>query len=262
MPIPTVSTNYGEKVYEGKAKIVYRSAQGSYLHYFKDSATAFNAVKKASFAGKGSLNAHFSAFFFQHLTKAKVPHHFLRLVDDRTIETMALQMIPLEIVVRNRVAGSLAKRLGEKEGRVLPEPMIEFFVKDDAKGDPQISEAAWLSFRSKSNPEAPKELAEMKRLALLVNSALRPLLNKKGLDLVDFKIEVGFDGKGILRVADEISPDTARIWDLGTGERLDKDLFRFDLGDLLQGYRKVMNRLTDKPSTQQSGAEDHGRPSR
>ncbi len=250
--------NYGEKVYEGKAKIVYKSPEGHYLHYFKDSATAFNAQKKATFEGKGSLNARFSAYFFDCLSHAKVAHHFLRLVDERTIETLALKMIPLEIVLRNRVAGSLAKRLGEKEGRVLPEPMIEFFVKDDANGDPQISEEAWLSFRLRTKPDAAKELQEMKSLAIQVNRTLRPLLNQKGLDLVDFKIEVGWDAKGVLRVADEISPDTARIWDAGNGERLDKDRFRFDLGDLLEGYRKVMDRLVPRTAPVSNSVESKG----
>lgn len=235
----TAKTDYGEKLYEGKAKIVFKGPQGSLFHYFKDSATAFNAQKKAEFSGKGELNLAMSVMIFTHLAKAKVPTHFIRQVDERTFETQALQMIPVEVVVRNRMAGSLARRLGEPEGAVFERPLVEWYLKNDAKGDPQVSEDLLLTFYKID----ASDLKRCSELALQVNSILSPLFAKVNLTLVDFKLEFGKDAKGNVLLADEFSPDTCRLWDSTSGEKMDKDRFRFDLGDLLTGYREVFDRM-------------------
>jgi len=229
----------GEKVYEGKAKIIYRAPSGHYLHYFKDSATAFNAQKKAEFDGKGELNLAMSTAIFEFLGAQGIPTHFIKKIDARSFETLALKMLPVEVVVRNRMAGSLAKRLQEKEGAEFNPPLLEWYLKDDAKGDPQVSEDLLVTYYK----QAPADLKRSKELALRVNELLQPLFLKAGLILADFKLEFGTDDKGEIRLADEFSPDNSRLWDEKTKEKFDKDRFRFDLGDLLTGYREVWTRL-------------------
>lgn len=231
--------NYGERVYEGKAKIVFRSPSGTLFHYFKDSATAFNAQKKAEFNGKGELNLALSSFVFEYLKSNAVPNHFIRKVDSRTFESQSLKMIPVEVVVRNRMAGSLAMRLGEKEGEIFEKPLLEWYLKNDAKGDPQVSEDLLLSFYK--IPQT--DLDSCRKIALKVNELMVALFKKANLILVDFKLEFGTNAKGDVVLADEFSPDTCRLWDSESLEKFDKDRFRFDLGDLMKGYQEVWSRL-------------------
>jgi phosphoribosylaminoimidazole-succinocarboxamide synthase len=232
----------GPVLYEGKAKIVSQGETGRLIHYFKDSATAFNAQKKAEFPGKGALNLAISEVVFKALTAAQIPHHFIQRLDERSFESMSLQMIPAEVVVRNRVAGSLAQRLQEPEGALLSIPVVEFFLKNDAKGDPLVSEDILVAFYA----QRQEDLQECRRLSLAVNQAVRPLFAAAQLELVDFKLEFGRDDEGRLFVADEFSPDTCRLWDVSTGEKFDKDRFRRDQGDLLEGYREVLKRLSQQ----------------
>ncbi len=239
MPAAPITDSYGEKIYEGKAKILYRQPDGTILHYFKDSATAFNAQKKAEFSGKGSTNVRISGLIFEYLKKKGIESHFIKTIDDRAFQSLALKMIPAEVVVRNRVAGSLAKRLGEKEGIILNPAVVEFYYKDDAKGDPLVSEDVLISLYGQNL----SELQKMKELALQVNAALIELFKSAEIDLIDFKLEFGKTADGRIMLADEVSPDTCRLWDIKTGEKLDKDRFRFDLGDLMTGYRMVVERI-------------------
>lgn len=233
------SKDYGQKLYEGKAKIVFKAPGGTLIHFFKDSATAFNAQKKAEFEGKGALNIKMSTLVFRYLTQNGVPTHFIRSIDERSFETKPLSMLPVEVVVRNRMAGSLARRLGEAEGAVLNPPLVEWYLKNDQKGDPQVSEDLLTSFYGVH----AQDLTECRRQALRVNEVLSPLFDELGLILVDFKLEFGKDTDGKVLLADEFSPDTSRLWDKKTLEKLDKDRFRFDLGDLMSGYREVLARL-------------------
>jgi len=226
-------------IYEGKAKKLYREDGGVLVQEFKNSATAFNGQKKAEFPGKGEFNARMSAALFDYLQKKGMKTHLLSFVEPNIHRIMELEMIPAEVVVRNFVAGSLAKRSGKAEGSPIEPPLVEWFLKDDAKGDPQMSEEQLI----KDVHQNSKELEQVKKLALEVNRHLTDLFQKVGLKLVDFKLEFGRDKKGKILLADEISPDTCRIWDQETGEKLDKDRFRFDLGDLLTGYRKIWERL-------------------
>lgn len=231
-----------KKLYEGKAKVLFANEQNprEVFHYFKDSATAFNAQKKAEFLGKGELNCQISALLFQQLASVGVKSHFRGLEDERTFRTLKLEMIPLEVVVRNRVAGSLAKRTGRREGEKLNPPVVEFFFKDDAAGDPQI-----LRERIPEETKiAVEDVEALEHLALRVNTELLSIFSRAGLSLVDFKLEFGRDpDTKALLLADEISPDTCRLWDETSQRKMDKDLFRFDLGDLLVGYREVFTRL-------------------
>jgi adenylosuccinate lyase len=228
-----------EQLYEGKAKRVYRtSAPDLYWIEYKDDATAFDGLKKSVIPGKGRLNNLMAAHFFTLLERAGVPTHFVKLIDDHQVLVKAVEIVPLEVIVRNIAAGSLAKRLGLEEGRVLLHPSVEFSYKDDALHDPlvtedQITSVGW----------ATKEMiADLRRQALLVNQVLRTYLRSKKLELVDFKLEFGTQ-RGELLLADEISPDTCRFWDLETREKLDKDRFRRDLGDLIPAYEEVWRRL-------------------
>lgn len=230
---------YGERIYEGKAKVIFRGPASTLFHYFKDSATAFNAQKKAEFLGKGSINLEISSLIFQHLARNGISSHFIAKVDDRAMETLALKMLPVEVVVRNILAGSLAKRLSEKEGRVLNPSIVEFYLKDDAKGDPLVSEDVLVALYEQNLDD----LAQLKSMALKVNDVIAPLFKQAGLLLVDFKLEFGKTEKGEIVLADEVSPDTCRLWDAKTGEKLDKDRFRFDLGDLMAGYKIVLEKL-------------------
>lgn len=240
---------YGERAYEGKAKIVFRRPDGTLAHYFKDSATAFNAQKKSEFEGKGLLNCTISCLLLDYLNQKGIPTHWLSKIDERTFRSKSLQMLPVEVVLRNRLAGSLAKRLQEAEGRELNPPVIEFYLKDDAKGDPLVSEDVLIAlYRQKA-----ADLETCRKIILDVNRHLTKLFAQGGLILVDFKLEFGRDESGTILVADEISPDTSRLWDASTGEKYDKDRFRFDLGDLLVGYRQVLERLLKSLGMEKSG---------
>ncbi|MCX8071861.1 MAG: phosphoribosylaminoimidazolesuccinocarboxamide synthase [Candidatus Binatia bacterium] len=230
-----------ELLYEGKAKKVYATANPDLvIQYFKDDATAFNAQKRGTIASKGVRNNAISAALFAYLEQHGVPTHFVRTLSEREMLVRRLEIVPVEVVVRNIIAGSLAKRLGLEEGRDLPGPILEHYYKNDALGDPLIN--PWhitvLGFASET------ELEEINRQALRVNELLREFLQPRGLLLVDFKLEFGRH-HGRLLLGDEISPDTCRFWDATTREKLDKDRFRFDLGNVEGAYAEVHRRICE-----------------
>lgn len=233
----------GEFLYEGKAKRLYRSEQEEILVVeYKDELTAFNAEKKAKMVGKGVLNNRISAWLFRFLDKEGIPNHFLEQVDDIHQFVKEVAIVPLEVVVRNITTGSLCKRLGVKEGMELPRPLLEFYLKDDALGDPIVTEDHALLF----GWATAEEIAEIKAITLKVNELLTGLFRELGIILVDFKLEFGKTSDGTIVLADEISPDTCRFWDVSTGEKLDKDRFRKDLGNVLQAYQEIWDRLSSK----------------
>ncbi len=230
-----------EKLYEGKAKIVYKTEEADkYIVYFKDSATAFNAQKRADFIGKGMLNNTISSLIFQLLNKSSIRTHFIEKISDNEMLVWKAQRIDVEVVVRNVSAGSICKRLGIKEGIEFTKPLVEFFYKNDDLGDPLICYEHILLL----NLMAPKEVETVKEMALKTNEILKEFFKEHGLLLVDFKLEFGRLDSGDIAIIDEISPDTCRLWDIKTGEKLDKDRFRFDIGDLLEGYKKVLEAIS------------------
>jgi phosphoribosylaminoimidazole-succinocarboxamide synthase len=236
------------KVYEGKAKILYEGPEpGTYVQYFKDDATAYNAQKRDVIEGKGVLNNRLSEFFMTGLNEIGVPTHFIRRINMREQLVRAVEIIPLEVVVRNIAAGSISKRLGIEEGTPLPRPIVEFYYKNDALGDPMVSEEHILAFGWATH----QDLDDIVALALRVNDFLSGVMTGVGIKLVDFKIEIGriWDNDfQRLVVADEISPDSCRLWDARTGQKLDKDVFRRDLGDLADAYAEVARRLGVMPT--------------
>jgi phosphoribosylaminoimidazole-succinocarboxamide synthase len=242
-------TTRRKKIYEGKAKILYEGPEpGTLIQYFKDDATAFNAQKVEVIEGKGVLNNRLSEFFMQGLNDIGVPTHFIRRINMREQLIRQVEMIPLEVVVRNFAAGSLSKRLGLEEGTPLPRPIVEFYYKDDKLGDPMVSEEHIIAFGWATQ----QDLDDVVALALRVNDFLSGVMMGVGIRLVDFKIEVGriWDQNDFQRivVADEISPDSCRLWDVKTGQKLDKDVFRHDLGSLSDAYSEVARRLGVLPA--------------
>ncbi len=237
-----------KKIYEGKAKILYEGPEpGTLIQYFKDDATAFNAQKKAVFDGKGVLNNRLSEFFMTGLGNVGVPTHFIRTLNMREQLIRQVEIIPLEVIVRNFAAGSIAKRLGLEEGTALPRPIVEYSYKNDALGDPMVSEEYIVAFGWANQ----QDLDDIVALALRVNDFLAGVFYAVGIKLVDFKIEIGrvWDGDFMrLIVADEISPDSCRLWDVKTGQKLDKDVFRRDLGSLTDAYTEVARRLGVLPT--------------
>ncbi len=237
-----------KKIYEGKAKILYEGPEpGTFVQYFKDDATAFNAEKKAVVDGKGVLNNRLSEFFMTGLAVIGVPTHFIKRLNMREQLIRSVEIIPLEVIVRNFAAGSMSKRLGMDEGTQLPRPIIEFSYKDDKLGDPLVPEEYIIAFGWASQ----QDLDDIVALALRVNDFLSGVMYGVDIQLVDFKIEVGrvWEGEFMrLIVADEISPDSCRLWDKKTGEKLDKDVFRRDLGDLTAAYTEVARRLGVMPT--------------
>ena len=232
------------EVYEGKAKRIIPLDDGKAIMEFKDDATAFDGGKKAKFKGKGWLNAQISAHIFRILEEKGVKTHFIGVAGDNRLIVERLDMYPLEVVVRNIVAGSLKKRLPLDEGTELREPIVELYYKDDSLHDPMINH-----YHAKVLGVSEAELMEMERIALKVNEVLREYFRKKGIILVDFKLEFGKNERGEIILGDEISPDTCRFWDAKTGESLDKDVFRFDRGDLINAYEELYRRLTgENPS--------------
>ena len=232
-----------KKIYEGKAKILYEGTEpGTIVQYFKDDTTAFNAEKKEVIDGKGVLNNRLSEYFMTGLNTIGVPTHFIKRLNMREQLIKNCEIVPLEIIVRNFAAGSMSKRLGIEEGTQLPRPIVEYCLKDDSLGDPLVSEEHIAAFGWAS----PQDMDDILSLALRVNDFLSGVLYGVGIRLVDFKIEVGrvYDGDfQRLIVADEISPDSCRLWDMETGEKLDKDVFRRDLGNLADAYSEVARRL-------------------
>ena len=235
-------------IYEGKAKILYEGPEpGTLVQYFKDDATAFNAEKKAVIEGKGVLNNRLSEFFMTGLMQIGVPTHFIKRLNMREQLIRQVEIIPLEVIVRNFAAGTIAKRLGLEEGTPLPRPIIEFCYKDDALGDPLVSEEHIAAFGWASQ----QDLDDMVSMALRVNDFMSGLMLAVGIRLVDFKIEIGraWDNDFMrLILADEISPDSCRLWDIETGQKLDKDVFRRYLGDLADAYTEVARRLGVLPT--------------
>ena len=238
-----------KKIYEGKAKILYEGPEpGTIVQYFKDDATAFNAQKKDVVEGKGVLNNRLSEFFMTGLNTIGVPTHFIRRLNMREQLCRACEIIPLEVIVRNFAAGSLSTRLGIEEGTPLPRPIVEYCYKDDKLGDPLVTEEHIAAFGWASQQDMDDILA----LALRVNDYLSGLMYGVGIKLVDFKIEIGRVYEGDFQrlvVADEISPDSCRLWDLETGQKLDKDVFRRDLGNLADAYTEVARRLGVMPKS-------------
>lgn len=229
------------KLYEGKAKAVYSTdMQGVLIQRFKDSATAFNAEKRAEFSGKGELNNRIASMIFRYLEAKGVASHYLDTVNTRDMRIRQVSIIPLEVVTRNIVAGSLEKRLGLPEGTVLDSPIVEFYYKNDQLGDPLFNEDHIRIMKLAT----PEDLQELRRQALLVNEALIELWEKCGLKLVDFKLEFGKPVTGEILLVDEISPDTQRLW-TADGRKLDKDVFRRDLGDLVSTYQEVYDRILE-----------------
>lgn len=231
------------RIYEGKAKVLYEGPEpGTLVQHFKDDATAFNAEKHEVFEGKGVLNHRISEYIFQRLADIGIPTHFIRSLNMREQLIREADIIPLEVVVRNVAAGSLVKRLGLKEGERLPRPLVEFYYKDDALGDPMISEDHIAVF----NWAGPHEMDEIVAMAVRINDFMTGLFRGVGITLVDFKLEFGrvWDGE-VQRVmlADEISPDSCRLWDTESGDKLDKDRFRQDLGGMIDAYQEVARRL-------------------
>ena len=230
-------------IYEGKAKILYEGTEpGTVIQYFKDDATAGNGAKKDTIEGKGVLNNRISEFIFTKLNGLGIPTHFIRRMNMREQLIKEVEIIPLEVVVRNIAAGSLAKRLGIEEGTVLPRSIIEFYYKADALDDPMVSEEHITAFGWAS----PQEIDDVMALAIRVNDFLSGLFLGVGIQLVDFKIECGrlYEGEMMrIVVADEISPDSARLWDVATQDKLDKDRFRRDMGGLVEAYQEVARRL-------------------
>jgi phosphoribosylaminoimidazole-succinocarboxamide synthase len=231
-------------IYDGKAKTIYEGPEpGTVIQYFKDDATAFNKGKHAIINGKGVLNNRISAHLMTRLEGIGIPTHFLRSLNMREQLVRQVEIIPIEVVVRNIAAGSLSKRLGIKEGTVLPYPLVEFYLKNDELGDPMISENHVMALGYAD----PFELEEMVSLAWRINDYLNGLFSGIGIRLVDFKVEFGrlygeYDELYIL-LADEISPDNCRLWDEKTGNKMDKDRFRQDLGGLVEAYEEVAKRL-------------------
>jgi phosphoribosylaminoimidazole-succinocarboxamide synthase len=229
----------GAMLYEGKAKRIFATDEADrVVQYFKDDATAFNAQKRGTIVEKGIVNNKISERLFRLLEDGGVPTHFIRRLSDREMLTKRVAIVPIEVVVRNRIAGSLAKRLGLKEGETIVPPIIEFYYKNDALGDPLITEEHIRLL----NLAEPPLIEEIKVLALRINALLVPFFHDRSMMLVDFKLEFGlYEGRLIL--ADEISPDTCRFWDRKTHESMDKDRFRKDLGKIEEAYQEVLRRV-------------------
>ncbi|MFQ5481828.1 MAG: phosphoribosylaminoimidazolesuccinocarboxamide synthase [Nitrospinaceae bacterium] len=225
----------GEKLYEGKAKILYATEDPDLVvQFFKDDASAFNGVKKGTIVDKGIVNNQISSRIFSFLESQGVPTHFVRRLSDREALTRKLEIIPVEVVLRNVVAGSLAKRMGRPEGEPLKNPILEFYYKDDDLGDPMINEYHILEFGLATGGE----IEQLKTQGFLINSLLTEFFRERGIRLVDFKLEFGRH-QGRVLLGDEISPDGCRLWDLKTNEKLDKDRFRFNLGKVEEKYQQV-----------------------
>ncbi len=230
-----------EKLYEGKAKVIFATDEpDKVIAYFKDEATAFNALKKETIEGKGVINNKISSFFFQLLESKGIPTHFVKQLSDREMLVYKVDIIPVEVVVRNLATGSIVKRLGIPEKTEFKPPLVEFYLKNDELGDPIICYEHIIAMKLAND----EEIQKMKELALKVNEVLSEFMDKHGIILVDFKLEFGRKN-GEIVVADEISPDTCRFWDKKTGERMDKDRFRLDLGDLTKYYEEVLKRIKE-----------------
>ena len=232
-----------ELLYEGKAKKLFITEDPQILRVeYKDDATAFNGKKFDRLRDKGRLNNAITVFFFEHLETKDIPSHFVRKISETEQLVRRVKIIPLEVVVRNVAAGSLSKRIGWEEGKELPHPIVEFYYKDDDLGDPLLAEEHIRLLELASEAQ----IEELKKRGLAVNEALKSLMLSKGIRLIDFKLEFGLDQKGEILLADEISPDTCRFWDIESGKILDKDRFRKDLGGVTEAYLEIHQRLTEE----------------
>ena len=232
-----------ELLYEGKAKKLFITEDPQILRVeYKDDATAFNGKKFDRLRDKGRLNNAITVFFFEHLDTKDIPSHFVRKISETEQLVRRVKIIPLEVVVRNVAAGSLSKRIGWEEGKELPHPIVEFYYKDDDLGDPLLAEEHIRLLELASETQ----IEELKKRGLAVNEALEFLMLSKGIRLIDFKLEFGLDQKGEILLADEISPDTCRFWDIESGKILDKDRFRRDLGGVTEAYLEIHQRLTEE----------------
>ena len=231
-------------LYEGKGKKLYATQEANLIiAEFKDDLTAFNALKKSTQEGKGSLNCLISSAIFEILAKNGVASHFVARLDESNMLCKKVSIIPLEVVVRNIATGSLSKRLGIEDGKVLPFSLVEFYYKDDSLGDPLVNDehCELLGIIKDKN-----DLAILRQKALEVNKILRTFFDERGVNLVDFKLEFGREaqgGIGEILLADEISPDSCRLWDKATNKKLDKDRFRQDLGNLKEAYEEILKRI-------------------
>ena len=234
-------------LYEGKAKRLWTTDDPNTLRMeFKNDATAFNGEKKASFENKGRFNNSISNLIYGLLEKEGIPTHFVRQIDDTNVEVKKVSIVMVEVIVRNLAAGSFCKRTGMKEGHVFSQPVIEFSYKSDELGDPLIND----DYIREMGLATPEEMAQLRESALKVNAILTDFFAKCGLKLVDFKLEFGrlVADPSVIVLADEISPDGCRLWDLKTGERMDKDRFRRDLGNLMEAYEEVLGRVREQLS--------------
>lgn len=232
--------NKGNKIYEGKAKILYETDNPKELiQYFKDDATAFNAAKKGTVNQKGVMNNKISTKIFEFLSSEGIPTHFIKHLNDREMLVKRVEIVQVEVIVRNRAAGSLCRLLGLQEGLQLDFPLLEFCYKRDDLGDPLINEDHILVLKLATR----QEIETIRKYTLQINGLMQKFFDGLNLELIDFKLEFGrCDGKVIL--ADEISPDTCRIWEKGTGKKLDKDRFRHDLGNIEEAYQEVLSRVS------------------
>lgn len=245
-----------KKIYEGKAKILYEGPEpGTLIQYFKDDATAFNGEKKASLDGKGVINNRISEYMMTRLNTIGVQNHFIRRLNLREQLIKEVEIIPLQVVCRNVAAGSLSKRFGLPEGQQLPRSIIEFYLKDEKLGDPMVAEEHITAF----NWAAPQEIDDIMAMTLRANDFLSGVFSAVGISLIDFKVEFGRvwenDFSRVI-LADEISPDSCRLWDAQTNEKLDKDRFRRDLGNVIESYTEVARRLgimSEMPTVIQGG---------
>ncbi len=229
-----------ELVYEGKAKKVYTTEDPEiYIVSYKDDATAFNGLKKGTIAGKGVVNNRMSNYMFKLLEKEGIPTHYVEELNDRETAVKKVTIVPLEVIVRNKAAGSLSKRLGLPEGTPMRTPVLEFSYKNDELGDPMVNDYHILA----TGLATREELDLIARMALKINSVMLEFFKSVGVDLIDFKIEFGKTSDGAIILADEISPDTCRFWDVHTQEKLDKDRFRRDMGGVEDAYEEMMRRI-------------------
>jgi phosphoribosylaminoimidazole-succinocarboxamide synthase len=234
----------GAELYEGKAKKVYAASykgegDGFVIIHYKDDATAFNGEKKGQIEDKGIMNNKIASGLFELLEKSGVPTHFVARINDRDMVCKKVKIVPLEVIVRNVAAGSMAKRLGLTEGAALKTTVFELSYKDDALGDPLINDYHAVAI----GVSTFEEIDEIKAITFKVNDVLSDFFLKKGIKLIDFNLEFGTTGDGTLVLADEISPDTCRFWDAKTNEKLDKDRFRRDLGNVKEAYIEILNRI-------------------
>ena len=238
------------RIYEGKAKVLFEGPEpGTLVQYFKDDATAFNNKKRGTIAGKGVINNRISEYLMMRLGEIGVPTHFMRRLNMREQLVRAVEIIPIEVVVRNIAAGSISKRLGLEDGTPLPRSIVEFYYKSDELDDPMVNEEHITAF----GWAAPADLDDMMAMALRINDFLGGLFLGVGIRLIDFKLEFGrlYDEDNNMRIvlADEITPDSCRLWDVETNERLDKDRFRQDMGKVEEAYQEVARRLGILPES-------------